>query len=338
MGEFILPWNVRQMSFLNLKEIKISTSRNWAGVASWSTSKNSQVNKMCFAMSPANLRETKDNGFLTWKRFPNAYKFRTSSAIYCVISLIAHKWLPSSIFQGSGSIERCHYYHDQEVIAQVGGLSLRKLQHQWALSIPRSIEVLWWISARLGQTNIGRNWALEVIQNRSTAYCDYLNVAVWILFAANLAIGSEPLFTITGLPNGVFIYLKHIKWMMQVLRWLLQGEENAGWMAFIYLISIEDEAVEETKFKKLLDARKWMKLENVPVSVMKDLDTYEWFCKIRYACGDRLESGENCRRSKKANQAKSRYWTWSSYGLSWRRQSIWTRIFLIGRPSSWIEL
>ena len=271
-GDFILPDNVPANEFLNLEGDKISTSRNWAVWLHEYLEEFPDKQDVLRYVLTANAPETKDNDF-TWKDFQT----RNNSELVAIYGnfvnravVLTHKYYQGVIPQ-RGKLTG----YDEEVIAV-----LEEFPNKIAASIERYRfrEALSFVMefARLGNKYLADTEPWKVIKTDEVRTATILNIALNI--AANLAIVSEPFLPFTAAKLFKMFGLEKMTWNQAGNSPLLSAGHTLEEMGLLFE-KIEDETVEK-QVQKLMDTKTQNEAENVPVTPMKEIISYDDFAKL----------------------------------------------------------
>lgn len=271
-GDFILPDNVPANEFLNLEGDKISTSRNWAVWLHEYLEEFPDKQDVLRYVLTANAPETKDNDF-TWKDFQT----RNNSELVAIYGnfvnravVLTHKYYQGVIPQ-RGKLTG----YDEEVIAV-----LEEFPNKIAASIERYRfrEALSFVMefARLGNKYLADTEPWKVIKTDEVRTATILNIALNI--AANLAIVSEPFLPFTAAKLFKMFGLEKMTWNQAGNSQLLSAGHTLEEMGLLFE-KIEDETVEK-QVQKLMDTKTQNEAENVPVTPMKEIISYDDFAKL----------------------------------------------------------
>lgn len=272
LGEFILPDNVPANEFLNLEGDKISTSRNWAvWLHAYLEEFPGKQDVLRYALT-ANAPETKDNDF-TWKDFQG----RNNSELVAIYGNFVNRAvvLTEKFYQGIIPQQGKLTSYDLEVIAVLEDFpakiaaSIERYRFREALSIVMEL-------ARLGNKYLADTEPWKMVKTDEARTATIMNLALNI--AANLAIVSEPFLPFTAAKLFKMFGLKKTTWSQAGNSQLLAAGHTLGEMGLLFE-KIEDETV-AAQVQKLMDTKTQNEAENIPITPMKDIISYEDFVKL----------------------------------------------------------
>jgi methionyl-tRNA synthetase len=271
-GDFILPDNVPANEFLNLEGDKISTSRNWAVWLHEYLEEFPDKQDVLRYVLTANAPETKDNDF-TWKDFQT----RNNSELVAIYGNFVNRAvvLTQKYYQGVIPQRGKLTGYDEEVIAVLEefpskiAASIERYRFREALSFVMEF-------ARLGNKYLADTEPWKVIKTDEVRTATILNIALNI--AANLAIVSEPFLPFTAAKLFKMFGLEKMTWNQAGNSQLLSAGHTLEEMGLLFE-KIEDETVEK-QVQKLMDTKTQNEAENVPVTPMKEIISYDDFAKL----------------------------------------------------------
>jgi methionyl-tRNA synthetase len=271
-GGYVLPENVPANEFLNLEGDKISTSRNWAVWLHEYLEEFPGKQDVLRYVLTANAPETKDNDF-TWKDFQS----RNNSELVAIYGnfvnravVLTHKFFEGEVpgLTGLHDIDRETLQLMKEFPEKIAS-SIERYRFREALSFVMDF-------ARMGNKYLADTEPWKTIKEDKVRTGTILNIALNI--AANLAIVAEPFLPFTSAKIFEMFNLKGLNWGEAGNSDLLKAGDLIH-PATLLFEKIEDHIV-ENQINKLLESKKKNELENVQITPMKEIISYDDFAKL----------------------------------------------------------
>ncbi|RPA67825.1 methionine--tRNA ligase [Cyclobacteriaceae bacterium YHN15] len=271
-GGYVLPENVPANEFLNLEGDKISTSRNWAVWLHEYLEEFPGKQDVLRYVLTANAPETKDNDF-TWKDFQS----RNNSELVAIYGnfvnravVLTHKFFEGEVpgLTGLHDIDRETLQLMKEFPEKIAS-SIERYRFREALSFVMDF-------ARMGNKYLADTEPWKTIKEDKVRTGTILNIALNI--AANLAIVAEPFLPFTSAKIFEMFNLKGLNWGEVGNSDLLKAGDLIH-PATLLFEKIEDHIV-ENQINKLLESKKKNELENVQITPMKEIISYDDFAKL----------------------------------------------------------
>ncbi len=281
-GTYILPDNVPANEFLNLKNDKISTSRNWAVWLHEYIERFPGKQDVLRYVLTANAPETKDNDF-TWKDF----QARNNNELLAIFGnfvnrtlVLTHKYFDGKIPEKSTLLKE-----DQEMIKMMAAFpekiagSIEQYRFREALSELMNL-------ARLGNKYLTDQEPWKKIKTDEARVKTIMNLSLQICYKLSILCG--PFLPDTAKKLSHMLNIKPGKWEETGKANILSDGHMLNKARFLFE-KIED-AVIESEINRLTEIKKQNETTELKLETEKEEITYDDFMKTDIRTASILEA------------------------------------------------